>query len=288
MACDESSTETTKSARDATLNHGLDADLFTPDSHRAQDARPAIDVSSQADARWISDVQIDSVSDMVSPTLDTGRPLDMTVIQDASIGDMAPMADLEFMRPDAQSPRPIDVNAAPCRGLDGAQCLNGYTCVDDPRDGCNPDNGAAACPGFCMPTDPEGCPTPRRCNSRIVEYCDDGEFIEESVCERSERCINARCVALPNAYGMACTLVQNQRSCLRAGLVCAGRAVVPFCLHPDSLDEPIGLGGECYGDRDCARSYTCNREGRCADNGAGNRCRENEDCQNDCEAGVCN
>lgn len=40
--------------------------------------------------------------------------------------------------------------AAFCGGIAGIQCPNGYTCVDDPTDTCDPKSGGADCGGICI------------------------------------------------------------------------------------------------------------------------------------------
>ncbi len=37
-----------------------------------------------------------------------------------------------------------------CGGLGGIQCPSGQTCVDDPNDSCDPQNGGADCGGICV------------------------------------------------------------------------------------------------------------------------------------------
>jgi hypothetical protein len=37
-----------------------------------------------------------------------------------------------------------------CGGFAGLPCDEGLTCVDDPRDTCDPDNGGADCGGVCV------------------------------------------------------------------------------------------------------------------------------------------
>lgn len=37
-----------------------------------------------------------------------------------------------------------------CGGFAGIQCEGGKTCVDDPRDNCDPKNGGADCGGICV------------------------------------------------------------------------------------------------------------------------------------------
>ena len=38
-----------------------------------------------------------------------------------------------------------------CGGFAGIECPDGLTCVDDPNDDCDPDNGGADCGGICEP-----------------------------------------------------------------------------------------------------------------------------------------
>ena len=40
-----------------------------------------------------------------------------------------------------------------CGGIRGLACAEGETCVDDPRDTCDPNNGGADCGGLCKPAD---------------------------------------------------------------------------------------------------------------------------------------
>ena len=45
-----------------------------------------------------------------------------------------------------------------CGGFAGIECPDGLTCVDDPNDDCDPDNGGADCGGICEPA-----PAPTYC-----------------------------------------------------------------------------------------------------------------------------
>src|SRR5690349_2406618 len=36
-----------------------------------------------------------------------------------------------------------------CGGIAGFPCPDGFECVDDPRDGCDPEHGGADCGGIC-------------------------------------------------------------------------------------------------------------------------------------------
>jgi hypothetical protein len=42
------------------------------------------------------------------------------------------------------------VGSGACGGFAGLTCPNGGLCVDDPRDGCDPELGGADCPGVCI------------------------------------------------------------------------------------------------------------------------------------------
>lgn len=47
-----------------------------------------------------------------------------------------------------------------CGGFANLPCPAGYTCVDDPSDGCDPNNGGADCGGYCRK--PNKCQNPAR------------------------------------------------------------------------------------------------------------------------------
>lgn len=50
-----------------------------------------------------------------------------------------------------------------CGGLAGTPCPEGYTCVDDPTDDCDPEQGGRDCIGVCkQEPNPTGCDDPNR------------------------------------------------------------------------------------------------------------------------------
>jgi hypothetical protein len=53
-----------------------------------------------------------------------------------------------------------------CGGIAGFPCLPGYTCVDDPGDDCDPEQGGADCGGICVRED-----KPRSCGGFAGEVC---------------------------------------------------------------------------------------------------------------------
>jgi hypothetical protein len=52
----------------------------------------------------------------------------------------------------AQDPEPVAPTEAACGGFAGTACPEGYSCVDNPNDSCDPDSGAD-CAGTCAPDD---------------------------------------------------------------------------------------------------------------------------------------
>ncbi|NMO20696.1 hypothetical protein HPC49_30470 [Pyxidicoccus fallax] len=49
----------------------------------------------------------------------------------------------------AQEPEPIAPEGAACGGIAGVTCPEGYSCVDNPQDDCDPNAGGADCAGIC-------------------------------------------------------------------------------------------------------------------------------------------
>ena len=62
-----------------------------------------------------------------------------------------------------------------CGGFAAIDCEVGFTCVDDPRDSCDPANGGADCGGVCRPCDDEALG--RTYVARDVEECAAIDFI---------------------------------------------------------------------------------------------------------------
>lgn len=49
----------------------------------------------------------------------------------------------------AQEPEPVSPEGTSCGGFAGTDCPEGYSCVDNPNDDCDPNNGGADCAGVC-------------------------------------------------------------------------------------------------------------------------------------------
>ncbi len=52
-----------------------------------------------------------------------------------------------------------------CGGIAGIPCAEGFVCVDDPNDDCNPKTGGADCGGICVQATPTS-----RCNQPERDY----------------------------------------------------------------------------------------------------------------------
>jgi hypothetical protein len=44
-----------------------------------------------------------------------------------------------------------------CGGIAGIPCAEGFVCIDDPRDSCDPEQGGADCGGICRKEHPTAC-----------------------------------------------------------------------------------------------------------------------------------
>lgn len=107
-----------------------------------------------------------------------------------------------------------------CGGIAGLPCPDGFMCVDDPGDGCDPTLGGADCSGLCVPIDEnpcaamlclEGTTCCPNCGGICIPGdipCSDavcgGQVCNQAICGPGEYCCNescSRCVPL----GEGCT-----------------------------------------------------------------------------------
>jgi hypothetical protein len=144
-----------------------------------------------------------------------------------------------------------------CGGIAGIPCPAGLTCVDDPRDDCDPRAGGADCIGICVRKVKDPCATIRcrqgtKCCPKCGGICipDDircsndlcvSEPCNQAVCGPGEYCCNescSRCVGL----GQGCT----QEICPPTGEPCGGNRCGPgeYCCNP-SCGVCAPLGGSC-------------------------------------------
>jgi hypothetical protein len=146
-----------------------------------------------------------------------------------------------------------------CGGFAALPCPEGFVCVDDPNDLCNPALGGADCSGICVPIDYNPCaailciegttccpncggvcvPAGTPCSEAVCG----GELCNEAICGPGEYCCNescSRCVPL----GSGCT----RELCPPrppVGEPCGGIVCGPgeYCCNPScEICAPIGGG----------------------------------------------
>jgi hypothetical protein len=100
-----------------------------------------------------------------------------------------------------------------CGGIAGIPCPEGFICVDDPRDDCDPKTGGADCGGICVRKDGQPCgrtrcgpgeyccnpscgvcaPEGGACAAIVCEPEPGGERCGKTICPRGQVCCNASC-----------------------------------------------------------------------------------------------
>lgn len=100
-----------------------------------------------------------------------------------------------------------------CGGIAGIPCPDGFTCIDDPRDDCDPKRGGADCGGICVRKGGEPCgrtrcgrgeyccnpscgvcaPEGGACAAIVCEPEPGGERCGTTICPRGQVCCNASC-----------------------------------------------------------------------------------------------
>jgi len=171
-----------------------------------------------------------------------------------------------------------------CGGFAGIRCPDGFDCVDDAGDSCDPAAGGADCAGVCQPVElPSGCAAILcPADSVCCEVCGEvGCYPAQLGCPAA-RCPSpppAGCAAILCQEGTVCCESCGQGTCLPAdqpcpvddcgGEVCNQTVCGPgeFCCNWScSTCAPYGggcteqfCGGEPCGDTFCAAGeYCCN------------------------------
>lgn len=152
----------------------------------------------------------------------------------------------------------VGVPGGMCGGIAGIPCPDGYTCIDNPGDGCDPNAGGADCSGICVPADYNPCaamlcvegttccpncgglcvPADTPCSDELCQY----QQCNEVVCGPGEYCCNescSRCVRL----GAACT---REFCGPEVGEPCGANTCGPdeFCCN-ESCGICAPIGGSC-------------------------------------------
>ena len=139
-----------------------------------------------------------------------------------------------------------------CGGIAGIPCPDGQTCIDDPSDDCDPNNGGADCGGICVakPTFCGGiagfpCPDGQTCVDDPSDNCDPkhggadcgGICVAKTnpcaavLCKTGTQCIDrggvAVCVPIDPCATVRC----------RAGTQCVNQGGVAACLPTEPCGE---------------------------------------------------
>lgn len=166
------------------------------------------------------------------------RPPQCTADEDCVhiLGGCTPCPDGTFACPhsecrDGMCALLIDACVTPgfCGGIAGFPCPPGSTCVDDPRDDCDPTTGGADCGGMCVREE-----EPRRCAGFTGEPCPEGyECVDDARDDCDPDGGGADCPGICQpAPGAACN---SDADCLQIGAPCqicaSGIAACPrsFC-----------------------------------------------------------
>jgi len=111
-----------------------------------------------------------------------------------------------------------------CGGIAGFPCPDGQTCVDNPNDECDPNNGGADCGGICV-TDPE----PAFCGGIAGIPCPDGQTCVDNPNDECD----------PNNGGADCggICITRTNPCAavlcKVGTQCIDRGGVAVCVPLD-------------------------------------------------------
>ncbi|MDP9409024.1 MAG: hypothetical protein M3P70_00720 [Actinomycetota bacterium] len=168
-----------------------------------------------------------------------------------------------------------------CGGIAGLPCPEGFTCVDDPSDNCNPATGGADCLGICRPMCGEAvCGAEEYCCNESCSICAPiGGSCTEQFC--GDQCqSDADC---PHRDGDACTgAACEEGTCVYftvdcvPGFVCCGNGE---CVDVSSDPANCGACGTVCDSGVCS-------DGTCSPTGEG--CDEGEvDCDGTCVATCC-
>lgn len=106
-----------------------------------------------------------------------------------------------------------------CGGIAGFPCPDGETCVDDPNDGCDPNNGGADCGGICVAK-------PAFCSGIAGFPCPDGQTcIDDPSDDCDPKHGGADCGGICVGKTDPCALVR-----CKAGTQCVNQGGVAACV----------------------------------------------------------
>ncbi len=132
-----------------------------------------------------------------------------------------------------------------CGGIAGISCPDGFICVDDHRDECNPSQGGADCSGLCVRPDPNPCSLIRCASGRQCCPLCGGLCLPPDVRCREAVCREESCNGVTCGPGQYCCNPSCQQ-CVDLGAGCT-KKVCP----------PEDLAGEPCGSRVCPTGQVC-------------------------------
>ncbi len=118
-----------------------------------------------------------------------------------------------------------------CGGIAGLPCPEGFACVDNPRDNCDPSQGGVDCSGICVRPDPTPCSLIRCApGRRCCPLCGGRCLLPEEPCTEAV-CGEADCNGVTCDPGHYCCNPSCQH-CVALGELCTQEACPP--------DPPVG------------------------------------------------
>ncbi len=148
-------------------------------------------------------------------------------------------------------PQDGDLDGPPCGGIAGIACPGSGTCLDDPRDSCDPEAGGADCGGVCQ------------CD--VIGVCAEGWTWDGSpeVCSCVEGGLTNPCAAVLCLEGTHCEVVDGVAECVEhdpadpcATVRCEPGRVCEV-VDGDAVCVPQSAPGETCGATTCPVGQTC-------------------------------
>jgi PrcB C-terminal len=138
-----------------------------------------------------------------------------------------------------------------CGGIAAFPCPDNLTCVDNPDDDCDPNNGGADCGGICV------CVQNKLC-ARGAIFDPSPEVCACVADPSADPCAAVRCRA-----GSHCEVVNDQASCVPDAPFCGGIAGIECPGEGMCVDDPNDDCDPNQGGADCGGLCECNVLGLC-------------------------
>ncbi len=147
-------------------------------------------------------------------------------------------------------PVPVCVPDEPsvfCGGIAAFPCPGLGTCVDDPNDGCDTEQGGADCGGLCVCDQSESCKAGYLFDSS-PEVC--GCVTDPTL----DPCASVRCAA-----GTECQVIDGSAACVPTTSACAATLcpVDTTCQEIDGAAQCVSNGSLACGSSTCAEGTVC-------------------------------